>query len=70
MLLPVPPKVSRIKGTMTTSPKNPYTMEGIPASRFIAGFKMRYSLLGQYLAMNTAVKIPMGTPITAAPAVT
>lgn len=37
-LMPLPPKVSRTKGTNITSPKNPYTTEGIPAMRLVAGF--------------------------------
>ena len=69
-LMPLPPKVSRTKGTNITSPKNPYTTEGIPAMRLVAGFIILYSHGGQNLAMNTAVSMPMGTPMTRAPAVT
>ena len=65
MLLPVPPKVSRIKGTMTTSPKTAYN--GRTASRLFA-FQDADSLWDS--TTHTAVKIPTGTPTTTAPAVT
>ena len=60
-LLPTPKMLCMI-GTMTTSPKNPYTMEGIPASREIAGFRILYSFCGQNLAIKTEHSSPMGTP--------
>ena len=45
--LPEEPVSFCTMGTITTSPKKPYTMEGIPAIRSTAGFTTRYSPLGQ-----------------------
>ena len=59
-----------MNGTTIIIPKNPYIMEGIPARRLTIGFAILYIIRGQNLAMNTAIKIPTGTPITNAPAVT
>ena len=70
VLMPVPPSHSRTRGTSTTNPKKPYTTEGMPASRLIAGFRNRYSRLLQKRARYMAVKIPAGTPTMSAPAVT
>ena len=58
------------KGTITTSPKKPYTTDGIPANNCTAGFIILYNHLGQNFDINTAVKIPIGTPIIIAPIVT
>ena len=68
-LLPLPPNRFCIMGTMTTNPKKPYTMDGIPARSEIAGFKIRYSFLGQNFAINTEQSSPMGTPTRMAIAV-
>ena len=46
-----------------------YITDGIPAIRSVAGFKNLYTVLLQNLAIYTAVNIPIGTPITIAPAV-
>ena len=61
---------SRISGTTTTRPKKPYTTEGMPASSSVAAFRGLYTCFGQYMAMNTEVRIPIGTPKRIAPAVT
>lgn len=61
---------SRTIGTSTTRPKNPYTTEGIPANSSVAAFSGLYIFFGQYIAINTDVRIPIGTPNTIAPAVT
>ena len=50
-------------------PKKPYTMDGMPARRFIGGMSHLKSFLGQNFAINIAVKSPIGTPIIIAPAV-
>ena len=50
-------------------PKKPYTMDGMPARRFIGGMSHLKSFLGQNFAINMAVKSPIGTPIMIAPAV-
>ena len=63
-------KCSRMNGTSTTSPKNPYTIDGMPASRFTTGFKSLYSPSGQNLAIKTDVSTPTGTPMISAPPVT
>ena len=39
-LLPEPPNKFCIAGTITTSPKKPYTIEGIPASKSTAGLNI------------------------------
>lgn len=70
ILFPVPPKMLRVMGTNTTSPKKPYTIEGIPAIKFTAGFKYLYNFFGQNFARYIAVNIPIGTPIIIAPIVT
>ena len=44
--LPETPVKFCMMGTITTKPKNPYTIEGIPASRETAGFKTLYSFSG------------------------
>jgi len=68
-LFPVPPKRFLMIGTTTTMPKKPYTMDGMPARRFIGGMSHLKSFLGQNFAINIAVKSPIGTPIIIAPAV-
>ena len=68
--LPFVPVKSCMIGTITTKPKKPYTMEGIPASRETAGFTILYNLSGQNLARKIAHRIPIGTPMITAPAVT
>ena len=40
-LVPVPPNVFLISGTISTSPKNPYTIEGTPAISSIPDFSGR-----------------------------
>ena len=55
---------------MTQRPKNPYTTDGIPASKSTPGFIILYNHAGQNSAIYIAVKSPIGTPITIAPAVT
>ena len=70
IFLPLTPNRSCIMGTMTIRAKNPYTTEGIPASRSTAGFTIRYTAGGQNSARNTAHSSPMGTPMSIAPAVT
>ena len=70
ILLPLPPNKSCVSGTNTHNPKKPYTTDGIPASRSTPAFNGLYSRFGQNLARKTAVSIPMGTPMTNAPAVT
>ena len=67
---PLVPVRTCITGTMTTRPKKPYTMDGIPASRSMAGFRNRYSFAGQNFAIKIAQSSPIGTPIRIAPAVT
>ena len=54
-------------GTIKSIPKNPYTTEGIPAKSCINGLMIFEMLLGDISAKNTAVNIPMGTPIMIAP---
>ena len=61
---------SRMAGTMTASPKKPYTTEGIPANSSIAALK---SFAGRFFtisAKNTAQPSPVGIPIINAPRVT
>ena len=70
MFMPVPPKISLIIGTITIKAKNPYTIDGMPAIKFIPGFNTLYNFLLQNLARYMAVKTPMGTPIIMAPRVT
>ena len=70
ILFPFPLKCSLINGTNTTRPKNPYTIEGMPAKRSTIGFKMRYSFSGQKRAIKIDISIPTGTPIKSAPPVT
>ncbi len=70
ILDPLPPRKSRIKGTITINPKKPYTTDGIPASKSTDGLMILYNFWGQKRAINTAVSIPIGTPIIIAPAVT
>ncbi len=69
MLLPLPPKKFRINGTSTIIPKKPYTIEGIPASKLMAGERSLYSPFGQNFAIKTAVSTPIGTPSSTEPAV-
>ena len=38
---PLPPMEERINGTSNTSPKNPYTTDGMPAKRSMQGRRMR-----------------------------
>ena len=68
--LPFPPNAFLTKGTITMSPKKPYTTLGIPASRSIPFFKGPCSPFGQNLERNIAVMSPIGTPKRIAPAVT
>ena len=56
------PKMLCMMGTRTTSPKKPYTMDGMPASSEIAGFKILYNFPGQNRAIKTEHNSPMGTP--------
>ena len=42
ILEPDPPNVRRTSGTMTATPKNPYTMEGMPARILVSGFITLY----------------------------
>ena len=55
-----------INGFKIIIPKSPYITEGIPASSSTAGFTTAASLLGAASAKNTAVRIPIGTPISTA----
>ena len=57
-LLPGPPKRLRTKGTTTIMPKNPYTTDGMPASRSMAERMTRPVLFGASSARNTATMIP------------
>ena len=41
------PATARTAGTIMTMPKKPYTMDGIPASSSVQGFRMPYSFFGQ-----------------------
>ena len=68
--LPLVPVSFCMMGTITTNPKKPYTIEGIPANRSTAGYNILYNPAGQNLAINIAHIKPMGTPMTIAPAVT
>ena len=45
------PNRSCTRGTITIRPKKPYTMEGMPASRSTAGFKILYRGAGQNFAI-------------------
>ena len=67
---PVPPKASRTSGTSTTSPKKPYTTEGMPASSCTAGRRSFTIRFDANRDRNSAVINPAGTPTTSAPAVT
>ena len=62
-------KVSRMKGTSTIRPTRPYTMEGMPARRSTTGRMTAATRRGATLERNTAMRKPMGTPMTMAPAV-
>ena len=70
ILFPLPPYITCINGTITTNPKKPYTIEGIPANKSMAGFNILCNQSGQKYAINTAHNIPIGTPMIIAPAVT
>ena len=61
--------VLRMAGTSTSIPTRPYTTDGIPASRLTAVSSTVRTFLGATLERYTAVKKPMGTPRTIAPAV-
>ena len=61
--------VLRMAGTSTSIPTRPYTTDGIPASRLTAASSTVRTFLGATLERYTAVKKPMGTPRTIAPAV-
>ena len=62
-------KTSRIAGTSTSIPTRPYTTDGIPASRLTAVSIMVLTFLFATLERYTAVKKPLGTPMSIAPAV-
>ena len=44
ILVPVPPKICLIRGTMRIRPKKPYTIDGMPARSSIAGFMTPWAL--------------------------
>ena len=56
-------------GSSTDIPKNPYTTEGMPASRLMTAEKTPLSFFGQKREMNTAVKKPKIPPTASAPTV-
>ena len=58
-----------IPGTSTSIPTRPYTTDGIPARRLTADSTVLLILCGASLARYTAVRKPIGTPSTIAPAV-
>jgi len=60
-LNPLPPNVSRMKGTTTISPKNPYTTEGIPANNSTNLLSNDPTALGAISAINKAAANPRGT---------
>ena len=70
IVFPFTPKICLTAGTSTHIPKNPYTTDGIPAIRLINGLMTLYAFGGQNFDKNIAVRSPIGTPITIAPAVT
>ena len=67
---PRPDRLSRMNGTMTTRPKNPYTTEGMPAKSSTPGLSRAATLACANRDRKMAHKSPMGTPIRRAPAVT
>ena len=58
-----------ILGTITANPNIPYNTDGIPANNSTAGDIIFANLFGATSAINTAVNIPIGTPIISAPTV-
>ena len=63
------PKISLIPGTSTSIPTRPYTTDGIPASTPTAACIEFFTARGANFARYTAVKNPIGTPSSIAPAV-
>ena len=58
-----------IAGTINAKPNIPYNTDGIPAKSSTAGDINLATFLGAISAINTAVKIPTGTPIISDPTV-
>ena len=58
-----------ILGTITANPNIPYNTDGIPANNSTAGDIIFATFFGATSAINTAVNIPIGTPIISAPTV-
>ena len=58
-----------ISGFTRLAPRRPYITDGIPARSSTAGFTTFFIALGASSDMNTAVRSPIGTPITIAPRV-
>ena len=58
-----------ILGTITANPNIPYNTDGIPANNSTAGDIIFATDFGATSAINTAVNIPIGTPIISAPTV-
>ena len=56
-------------GTINANPNSPYNTEGIPASNSTAGDIIFCTDFGAISAKNTAVNIPIGTPIIKDPIV-
>ena len=52
-----------ILGTITANPNIPYNTDGIPANNSTAGDIIFATFFGATSAINTAVNIPIGTPI-------
>ena len=58
-----------ISGFTRFAPSKPYITDGIPARSSTAGFTTFFIALGASSDRNTAVRSPIGTPITIAPRV-
>ena len=58
-----------IFGTINANPNIPYNTDGIPANNSTAGDIIFATFFGAISAINTAVNIPIGTPIINAPTV-
>ena len=63
------PKPFLMSGTSTIMPTRPYTTDGMPASRSTTTLTAAPILGGATFARNTAIRKPIGTPMTTAPAV-